>query len=480
LSEFQEPSVPTRRRTVLFLLSLAQLMVILDVSAVNVALPSISHDLGIAPGDLEWTITSYSLLFGSLLLLGGRAADLLGRRRTFLAGLLAFTGASLAAGLAPSDGALYAARGAQGIGAALLSPGALSILTTTFSGRERTTALGVWGAVGGAGAAIGVLVGGVLTEWIDWRAIFFVNVPIGALVAIGVLRLVPAGTQPARWGGLDLPGAALATASLGAVLFAAAGAGDVGWTGARTLALVGTAAAGLLAFGLHERRVARPLLRFDRLADRAVAGGATLMLLASAMLIGSFLLASVYLQEVLDASALATGAGFLPIAVAAGAGAHAGSHLVRRHGLRAPVAIALALVALGALLLSRVDAGGSYVADLLPGMLLVGLGAGVTLVAVTVAVLTGAEHEDAGMLSGLNTTGHEVGGALGVAALTAVATRAIGAHADAEALANGIGDAYVAAAGIAVAALLLAVALLPPAPQFLARLRAAPEVVSMH
>src|SRR5215211_6837622 len=223
-------SLSSRRRAVLLLLCLAQLMVILDISAVNVALPDLARDLSIARGSLEWTITSYSLLFGSLLLLGGRAADLLGRRRTFVAGLTVFTGASLAAGLAPSAGALYAARAGQGIGAAALSPAALSIITTTFtSGRERTMALGVWGAVGGAGGAIGVLLGGVLTDLVDWRAIFFINAPIGAPLAISLRRLVPADALPPRWRGLDLRGALVATASLAAVLYAIADANDAGW-----------------------------------------------------------------------------------------------------------------------------------------------------------------------------------------------------------------------------------------------------------
>jgi len=477
-------SLAPARRAVLVLLCLAQLMVILDISAVNVALPDLSRDLGIASGDLQWTITSYSLLFGSLLLLGGRAADVLGRRRTFIVGLTAFVAASLAAALAPSAGALYAARAGQGIGAALLSPAALSIITTTFaSGRERAMALGVWGAVGGAGGAVGVLLGGVLTEWIDWRAIFFVNLPIGALVAVGVLRTVPADTEPARWTGLDLRGALVATASLAALLYALAGADDAGWTAARTLAFGGAGLAGLGAFVILERRTANPLLRIERLADRAVAGGWALMLLASAILFGSFLLTSVYLQEVLGASALETGLEFLPIAVVIGLGAHAGSHLVRHAGLRIPMALAFVLAGVGTLMLSRLDAGGSYVGDVLPGMLITGAGLGIAMVSVAVAVLTGARDDDAGMLSGLNTTGHEVGGAMGVAALTTIASRAIdtaGAGPGRTALASGLGDAFLAAAGIAGAGLLVALVALPAASQFLDRLRASPQPVSIH
>jgi EmrB/QacA subfamily drug resistance transporter len=471
------------RRTLLALLSLAQLMVILDISAVNVALPTLSRDLGIARGDLEWTITSYSLLFGSLLLLGGRAADLLGRRRTFLTGLTFFTGASLAAALAPSAGALYAARAAQGIGAALLSPSALSIITTTFSsGRERTMALGVWGAVGGAGAAVGVLLGGILTDWITWRAIFFINAPIGVVVAIGVLRLVSADGERPRWRGLDLRGALVATASLAALLEALAGAYDAGWVSARTLGLGAAGLFGLGAFALLERRAGSPLLRIERLADRAIAGGWAAMLLASAILIGSFLLTSVYLQEVLGASPLETGLGFLPIAAAAAAGAHISSNLVRRIGVRALLAAAFGVAGVGTLLLSRIGGTGSYAEDILPGMLITGFGLGLALVSATVSVLTSAGEEDAGMLSGLNNTGHEIGGALGLATLTTIAAQTIGTAAapGRAALAVGLGHAFLAAASLAGAGLLLALILLPAAGEFLPRLREAGQPVAIH
>jgi EmrB/QacA subfamily drug resistance transporter len=470
----------SNRFAVLVLLCLAQLMVILDISAVNVALPSLSRDLGIGRDSLEWTITSYSLLFGSLLLLGGRAADMLGRRRMFLAGLALFTGASLAAALAPTAAALYAARAGQGIGAALLSPAALSIITTTFTGRDRARALGVWGAVGGAGGAVGVLLGGVLTDWIDWRAIFFVNVPVGALVAAGALRWVRAHSPASRRGSLDVRGALTATASLAALLYALAGADDAGWLSSRTLLLGGAGLAGLAAFAALERRAARPLLRVQALGDRAVGGGAALMLLASSVLMGSFLLTSAYLQEVLHASPLEAGLEFLPIAIAIGLGAHAAGHLVRHAGVRGPTAAAFALAAIGALLLSRLDAGGSYAADVLPGMAIAGFGLGMAMVSVAVAVLTGARDDDAGMLAGLNTTGHEVGGAFGVAALTTIAAGAIGATPGPAAIADGLGDAFLAAAGIAGAGLVVALVALPAARRFLPRLREAPQAVSMH
>src|SRR5829696_2551596 len=372
---------PRRTRwSLLLLLSVAQLMVILDISAVNVALPDLAADLSIGQADIGWTITSYSLLFGGLLLFGGRAADLLGRRRVFLAGLAVFTASSLVTALAANATMLFAARAGQGLGAALLSPAALSIITNAFHGPERAKALGVWGAVGGAGAAIGVLLGGALTELVDWRAIFFINLPVGLALAAGATHLLPTDTARPQWRGLDLRGALLATASIGALVYALSQAESAGWTSTRTLGLGAAALAGLAAFAALELRTRRPLLRIQRLGDRAVGGGFVMMLAASAVLFGSFLLSSLYLQNVLDTGPLETGLAFLPMAVAAGAGAHIGSHLVSRGGVRLPMARAFAVAAAGMLLLAGVDADGSYVSDVLPGMLIAGVALGVVLV----------------------------------------------------------------------------------------------------
>src|SRR5215213_836667 len=323
-------------RALLLLLALAQLMVILDISAVNVALPDLASDLSIGGGDLGWTITSYSLVFGSLLLLGGRAADLLGRRRVFLAGLTIFTLSSLASALAGGAGALFAARAGQGLGAALLSPAALSIITTTFTGSERTKALGAWGAVGGAGAAIGVLLGGALTE-LDWRAIFLINLPVGLVLALVARRIVPADSSRPSWRGLDLRGALGATTSLAALVYAISQADSAGWTSIQTLGIGALGLVGLAGFTALERHTARPLLRVERLADRAVGGGLALMLAASAILFGTFLLLSLDMQDVLGTGPLETGLAFLPLALAAGAGAHVGSQLVSRGGVRVPM-----------------------------------------------------------------------------------------------------------------------------------------------
>ena len=386
----------TSHRGLLGVLLVAQLMVILDISAVNVALPDMADDLDIGGGDISWVVTSYSLIFGSLLLLGGRAADLLGRRRLFMAGLTVFTVASLASALSLSAPMLFAARASQGMGAAMLSPAALSIITTAFQGTARAKALGAWGAVGGAGAAIGVLLGGVLTEVAAWRAIFYINLPVGVALVVAALQVVPADPAQPKWRGLDLRGAALATMSLAAILYATSQAGSAGWTSAQTLGLGLAGAAVLAGFAVLERRTNLPLLRVQRLADRAVGGGFLLMLIASAVLFGMFLLSSLHLQNVLGTGPLETGLAFLPVAVAAGVGAHVGSHLVNGLGVRVPMAGGFAAVAVGMLLLAGVDRNGSYLVSLLPGMVLGGLGLGVVLVGVSFSVLTGARDEESG------------------------------------------------------------------------------------
>ena len=470
---------PERARwSLLLLLSVAQLMVILDISAVNVALPDLAADLSIGQADIGWTITSYSLIFGSLLLFGGRAADLLGRRRVFLAGLAVFTASSLVTALAADATMLFAARAGQGLGAALLSPAALSIITTAFQGPERAKALGVWGAVGGAGAAIGVLLGGVLTELLDWRAIFFINLPVGLALAAGAIKLLPADTTRPHWRGLDLRGALLATASLGGLVYAISQAQTSGWSSTQTLGIGAAAIAGLAAFAALELRTRQPLLRIQRLTDRAIGGGFLMMLTASAVLFGSFLLSSLYLQNVLDTGALETGLAFLPLAAAIAAGVHAGSHIIAKTGVRVPLAAGFAISAAGMLLLSGVSADGSYTGDVLPGMLIAGIGLGIILVAVSVAVLTGASDDESGMLSGLNTTGHEIGGSLGVAILATIATGTLGGATGpaAAGLAGGIGDAFLAAGVIAGAASVAALVILPSARTFLPKLALAPRV----
>lgn len=465
-----------RLKKLLLLLCVAQLMVILDISAVNVALPDLAGSLNLASGDIAWTVTSYSLVFGSLLLLGGRAADLLGRRRMFLVGLATFVAASVAAAAAGSAAALFAARGAQGLGAAMLSPAALSILMSTFrEGRPRAHALAAWGAVGGAGAAVGVLLGGTLTALVGWQAIFLINVPVGIALAIASRTLIPADVHAPRRQGLDVRGAVIASAALGAIVLSLSRASQAGWSSSQTLLTGIGGLLGLLVFVMLERRTAEPLLRVERLASRAVGGGFLLMLAASATLFGAFLLVSLYLQRVLATGPMLTGLAFLPFAVALAAGVHAGSRVLNRAGVRLPMASGFAAAGGGMLLLSTADARGTYLADVLPGMLVAGIGLGVVLVCVAVAVMTSARDEETGMLSGLNTTGHEIGGSLGIAVVATIAAGSAAAPSPAI-LAHGIGDAFLVLSGVAGGAALVALLILPSAATFLPQLRLAPRV----
>jgi EmrB/QacA subfamily drug resistance transporter len=466
-------------RWLLPVLLIAQLMVILDITAVNIALPHIASDLQLSGSSISWTITSYSVIFGSLLLFGGRAADLLGRRRMFLTGLTVFTASSFASAMAGSAGALFAARAGQGLGAALLSPAALSIVMAAFQGSQRAKALAAWGAVGGAGAAIGVVVGGVLTEFADWRMIFYVNLPVAAVLLVASLKVVPADSQKPRWRGLDLPGAALATTSLAAIVYGITQADAAGWTSIQTHLCGLGGLAGLVAFAVYELHIDAPLLRVERIADRAVGGGLLLMLIAAGSIFGLFLLCSLYLQGVLGMGPLATGFSFIPLAVAAGIGAHVAGHLIAKHGVRGPLAAAFLVGGVGMFLLSRVPTNGSYVSNVLPGMLVAGLGLGIAVVTVSVAILTGSRSEEAGMLSGLNSTGHEIGGTLGIAIFSTIAAGASGAILGPHA-ASGIGHAFLVATLVATLGSLVAIAVLPRANHFLPKLQLNPQAMPIH
>jgi EmrB/QacA subfamily drug resistance transporter len=462
----------------LFVVLIAQLMVILDITAVNIALPSLAKDLQLSGSSISWIITSYSLIFGSLLLFGGRAADLLGRRRMFLTGLGVFTGSSFASATAGSATALFAARAGQGLGAALLSPAALAIIMTAFHGNQRAKALAAWGAVGGAGAAIGVLAGGLLTEFADWRMIFYVNLPVAAALAVAAVKSVPADTQKPRWRGLDLRGAVLATTSLGAIVFSISQGQTAGWTSLQTLLFGLGGLAGLTAFAAFERHTDAPLMRIERLADRAVGGGLFLMLAAAGSIFGLFLLSSLYLQNVLGMGPLATGLAFIPLALAAGIGAHAAGHIVSHHGVRGPLTAAFVVTAGGMTLLAHVGETGSYLRDVLPGMLVAGLGLGLAVVSVSIAILTGAREEETGMISGLNSTGHEIGGTIGIAIFSTIAAGTgvlAGPHA-----ASGISHAFIAAALLASVAALVALAVLPGARHFVPKLRLNPLAMPAH
>jgi EmrB/QacA subfamily drug resistance transporter len=466
-------------RWLLPVLLVAQLMVILDITAVNIALPHVATDLQLSGSTISWTITSYSLIFGSLLLFGGRAADLLGRRRMFLTGLGVFAASSFVSAMAGSAAMLFASRAGQGLGAAILSPAALSIVMSAFHGPARAKALGAWGAVGGAGAAIGVLVGGVLTQFTDWRTIFYVNLPVAAVLLVASLKVVPADTERPRWRGLDLPGAALATTSLAAIVYGITEASSAGWTSLQTHVCGIGGLVGLTAFAIYELHIEAPLLRVERIADRAVGGGLVLMLATAGSLFGLFLLCSLYLQNVLGMGPLNTGLAFVPLALAAGVGAHGAGHLVARHGIRGPLAGAFAVAAVGLLLLSRVGENGSYLTDVLPGMLIAGLALGVATVSVSMAVLTGARQDESGMISGLSSTGHEIGGTLGIAIFSTIAAGAGGTILGPQA-ASGIGNAFMIAAVVATLASLVAIAILPRAQHFLAKLRLNPQAMPVH
>jgi len=465
-------------RWLLPVLLVAQLMVILDITAVNIALPHIAMDLKMSGSTISWTITSYSLIFGSLLLFGGRAADLLGRRRMFVTGLGVFTASSFASAMAGSAAMLFASRAGQGLGAAILSPAALSIITSAYQGSRRAKALSAWGAVGGAGAAVGVLVGGVLTQFTDWRTIFYVNLPVAAVLLFASLKVVPADTQKPRWRGLDLAGAALATTSLAAIVYGITQAHSAGWTSIQTHVCGIGGLAGLAAFAIYELHIDKPLLRVERIADRAVGGGLVLMLAVAGTIFGLFLLCSLYLQNVLGWGPLTTGLAFVPLALSAGIGSHAAGHVISKHGVRGPLAGSFAVAAVGMFLLSRVSAHGSYLTDVLPGMLVAGVALGVATVSVSMAILTGTRQEENGMISGLNSTGHEIGGTLGIAIFSTIAAGS-GAILGPQA-ASGIGDAFLVAALVASLASVMALALLPRAQHFLAKLALNPQAMPVH
>lgn len=442
--------------SVLVLVCVAQFMVILDITVVNVALPSIGADLGFAAGDLQWVVTAYVLFTGGLLLLGGRASDLLGRRPVFLAGLLVFTAASLASGLAASPAALIISRAAQGLGAAMLSPAALSILTTIYTGPRRTRALSVWGAIGAGGAVVGLLFGGMLTTWLSWEWVFFINVPVGIATALFALRLIPPSEGAGGLRELDLPGASTLVGGLVTLIYGIEGTTTHGWGSTRTLGLFALATVLLGAFLAFERAAGRPLIPTPTWGRRTLTAAMTMMLGATGFLIGLIFLGSLYLQQTLGASALATGFAFLPIMLAIGPVAHIAPALLTRFGTRTVLVTGLVLMASAAALLSSAPDQASYAIDLLPGLLIAGVGIGLVFVTVNVTAMSDVGPETAGLASGLMTTSHEVGAALGVSVFSAVAAGAGGGAVDALGSPASFGEgtmvAALIAAGLAIAA----------------------------
>jgi EmrB/QacA subfamily drug resistance transporter len=397
-------------------------MVVLDLAIVNVALPSIQEDLGFSQENLQWVISAYALVFGGFLLLGGRAADVVGRRRIFLVGLAVFSVSSLAAGLAWSDTSLIAARAFQGLGAAIITPAALSILSVTFAeGRERNIALGVWGAVGGVGAAAGLLMGGILTDSLGWEWIFFVNIPVG----VGAFVLTPfmlGESRDASVRRFDFPGAVLVTAGLSLLVYAITQAGQDGWLAGTTVAFFAAAVALLVSFVAWELRHPEPLMRFGILRIRTVAGANIAGFILNIVTLSIFLTLTLYMQQVLGYSAMETGLAYLAIAGTAILWSTVAAQLVTRIGVKPVLVAGMTSLAGGILYFTQISVDGSYVSDLLPGFLLIGLGLGFSFVPISIAALAGIEPGEAGLASGLINTSQQIGGALGIAALSTIAT----------------------------------------------------------
>ena len=409
------------RWVTLVLVCLAQFMVILDATIVNIALPTIQEDLHFSQADLQWVVNSYTLLFGGFLLLGGRAADLLGRKRVFIAGTILFSVASLLNGLATSSEMLIAFRGLQGLGGALVSPAALSIITTTFpEGPERTKALGVWSAIAAGGGAVGLLLGGILTETLSWEWIFFVNVPIGAATAILSARLITE-SKAERAGSFDVIGAVLVTTGLIVLVYAIVKAEAFGWGSARTLLLAALGLALLAIFVFVESRIEGPLVRLSIFKIRSLAVANVTLLLVAGGLFALFFFATLYIQQILGFTPIQAGLAFLPVTVGIGAGAGTAQVLVKRIGVRANAIVGMVIAAIGLFLLSRIPVDGSYVSDLLPGLLLMSFGMGNTFVPITLIATTNVDEHDAGLASGLFNTSQQVGGALGLAVLSTLA-----------------------------------------------------------
>jgi EmrB/QacA subfamily drug resistance transporter len=410
-----------RAWTTLVLLAVAQFMVVLDITIVNVALPSIGQALGFARTDLQWVVTAYALCSGGLVLVGGRASDLIGRRQVFLAGLATFTGASLVSGLAPSPAVLIAARVAQGVGAAAMTPAALSIVTTTYQGAQRATALTVWGAISGGAVGVGVIAGGALTSLLNWHWVFLINVPVGLIALAVAARLLPATAPSARVRSLDPAGALTAVGGFVAIVYALSRAPSDGWRSARTVALLGAGIALLVAFAIVERSVREPLVAPAIWRERALISGAAMILGISGILVGSFFLISLYTQDVLRWSALHTGVSLLPFVAAITLGVHLTGHLIGRLGSRPLIISGMALAGIGSALFALAPDHASYLRDLLPGLLVLGFGMGLGFPATSITAMSSIREEVAGLASGITSTAHELGGALGVAILSAIA-----------------------------------------------------------
>jgi EmrB/QacA subfamily drug resistance transporter len=450
-----------KRWVALILLCVAQFVVVLDASIVNVALPTIGNALHFSESNLPWVVNAYVLTFGGFLLLGGRMADLLGRRRVFMGGLVLFALASLAGGLATNSGQLIAARAVQGLGAAILSPAALSIVTTMFQdGAERNKALGIWGAVAGSGGAAGVLLGGVLTDGLGWEWVLWVNVPIGLIAAAISPTLLAESRSSGERRHFDVTGAVTVTAGLSLLVYALVDANNAGWGSGRTIGLLAISVALLAAFVVTERRAAAPLMPFSIFRVRTVAGANVVGLLIGASLFSMFFYISLYMQQVLGYSAIHAGLSYLPLALSIIISAGIASQLVTKIGFKSVLAVGMALIAVALLWFSKISIHGSFLSDILGPSILAAVGLGFAFVTSTIAAVSGIAEHEAGLASGLINTSQQIGGALGLAVLSAISISVIGtSHAPAD-LTDGFRAAFLAGAGIALLGLVATLTLI--------------------
>jgi EmrB/QacA subfamily drug resistance transporter len=440
-----------RRWIALVLLCFAQFIVVLDASIVNVALPSIGEGLDFSQENLAWVVNAYVLTFGGFLLLGGRMADLLGRRRVFIGGLLLVAAASLAAGFAATEGQLIAARAAQGLGAAIISPSALSIVTTMFrDGAERNKALGAWGAVAGAGGAAGVLFGGILTDGLGWEWVLWVNVPVALIAAALAPRLIAESRSESAARHFDTAGAVTVTAGLSLLVYAIVDATDAGWGSLQTLGLIGISAALLAAFVAIELRSEAPLMPFRIFRLRTLTGANVVGLLVGGSLFSMFFFITLYMQQVLGYSAIHAGLSYLPLALMIIAASGIASQLVTRIGFKPVLAAGMVFISVALLWFSQISVGGGFTTDILGPSLLAATGLGFAFVTTTIAAVTGVREEEAGLASGLINTSQQIGGALGLAVLATIANSRTedlmaSAGGDPSALTNSLNEGFQAA-----------------------------------
>lgn len=447
----------------LFILAAAQFMVVLDVTIVNVALPSIQTSLNfVNTAQLQWIVTAYTLLFGGFLLLGGRLADLYGRRRMFLSGIAVFAAASMMAGLAQNPGQIITFRALQGLGAALLSPAALSIVLTIFQeGKERNKALGVWSGVAAGGGAVGLLLGGILTQYVDWRWIFFINVPVALITLFFALRFLPKGLPEHKGISMDLTGAVSVTAGLMILVYGLVKATNYGWISVQTIGAMIIAAVLLIIFVINELRVKHPLMQLSIFRNRNVAIGNLMQLPITAGMFAVFFYLTLYAQQILHYSPVKTGILFLPFTAFIAVTAGIVSKKIAQISPKTILVVAPIITALGLLYFSKIPVDGTYLKDLFPGIALMASGMGATFVALTLVATSGVSHKDSGLASGLLNTSQQVGGAIGLAVLTTVSTTKTAsvmaaAHGDKaalnDALVQGFHYAFIISAGLALSA----------------------------